>query len=199
MALTDVVNVNLLNEVVNELSGMLSGGGFIDINIPPNFPLGIKLFETFAVYTARVDAIAAVASAGGDLLDAAVSTHRLHHQVRSGPLRAFVRSVDDIHNIDATEPIVRMFSTASLASEIDTAIQWIDGYDPNDHLLVRVLFLPSYHLHAMWLINQAAHTSEVYVLTASKHLGIAPGTLMPSSQLLQILAAKSPVSGVIRP
>jgi hypothetical protein len=201
MALPDPVAKSHLDRVASDIGGLL-GTDPIYINThmpaPDGAPSELEIGDTFAVFTIPGDGLADAANAGLDLLDVAVPTNYLHHQVIRGNRAAYARSLDEAHAVP-DKPALHVFTVSPLAVEIERAANDIDEHDPDDAIVIRMLEVPSFKLRALWLVERGANTSRVHILTASKSLDLAPHDVIPSTELLRRLAVARPISGVIRP
>jgi hypothetical protein len=72
----------------------------------------------------------------------------------------------------ATDWSVDGIFQSELAQEFDEAIGWIDNNFPGENFLVRLLVIPAYQVHALWLINEDdPKDQQIVVIDAPKEYG----------------------------
>ena len=142
--LPEDVLMGIASNIAEHLSGLK--------NISSSSPSVIELGETFEVWMLGKDKIM---DQGNDVRSLAHNTHHLYHQLfLDGKPEGFARSKQS-----GTDPDKWEFASlflAPLAGEIDKAISWVDDNFKTDSQVV-LLSVPTYFLHALWLMNDTDH------------------------------------------
>lgn len=161
----------------------------MDISLlsPPTIELG----ETFEVWMLGRDKIM---GRGKEIRSMAQNTARLYHQIfLGGKPGAFARSKQNTTEPDQWQ--VAAVFLSPLAENIDKAIAWVDNNVQNDPLVV-LLDVPSYFLHALWLMDN----SNDFFLLASfppQYNDFQYSRLYNSQDFLNLLRRRNPIIGRI--
>jgi hypothetical protein len=157
------------------------------------------LDETFAIYMLEEDKIPEAIKAGTSLVELVRNTGRFHHQVRTdsqptGYARTEVQ--------DGTPEICGLF-VSDLARAFESAMEWLLQFekDHDDYVqtrpLVRVLVVPSYHVHAFWLFHERSGRSDVVVIDAPPEMkGLEGERLLSSEEFIKAFEDVLPKSGL---
>lgn len=148
----------------------------------------LELGEAFELWMLPLDAIRA---ANASVREAAFSTGRWHHQVYvNGEARAFARSRRNPGAPGGWELVALMQS--SLPQGVDRGVEWLDVRAPDAAPGgVRLLSVPTYHLHALWLAAGAA--DRFLVVDAPRYYrAFRPERLYDDQELLQALRSEKP-------
>lgn len=61
---------------------------------------------------------------------------------------------------------------SKLAQKFDQAIGWIDENISDDNILVRLLIIPAYQIHALWLLDESdTNNQQIVVIDAPQEYG----------------------------
>lgn len=154
----------------------------------------VELCETFEMWKLGAKALASGAQSGSDLAQLARPTRNLHHQIKhDGEAKSFASSAGDSKN-----RTLAGWTISPLAKKIDQAVRWIDhqveiGGDP----LVRLLVVPSYHVHAFWLVGEAGSEDRAVVIDApAQYKGLPRMKLLTSREFLAALVSERQAIGI---
>jgi hypothetical protein len=159
------------------------------------------LDETFAIYMLDEDKIADATQSERGLVRIVRNTNRFHHQIGTdGTPTGYARSETQA---DGTTIICGVF-VSDLARAFDSAIKWLLQFerDNPDYVqtkpLVRVLVVPSYQVHAFWLLHEGDGTSDFIVIDAPPEIkGLEGERLLSSAAFFGAFAGVSSRSGLI--
>jgi hypothetical protein len=156
----------------------------------------VRIAETFEVWTLGLDTIVYATQKGIDIARVACPSCHFHHQLLlEGEPRAFARSHREITSCLAQWLIDGVF-VSGLAAHIDEAIGFLDQRDSSDRL-VRLLVVPSYQLHALWLIGKEATAGIVVADAPPEFTVFGSQTFLSSKEFLQDLSLLTPCLGVL--
>ena len=150
----------------------------------------LELTESFGVWTLGVDA---VTKPNIDLAQLARQTGQWQHQIKiDGKPEVFARSMPLGPN--SADWSVRALSKSHIAERIDEAIAWVDSNVQSDPL-VRLLFVPAWHLHALWLVeDEKSHILVVDMPWSFTKLQY--GKLYIAKEFLETLAQEQHIIGI---
>jgi len=221
MAHTDTFDLADLQSVAEQVgerlpsiapvSGPEPGSG--DIQADPIPGAAPELSETFALCILGQDAIEAPAPGGAPaqgLEERVIQTDQRHHQIRmGGQAAAFARSTaanssptvlkdsngnNFVNPPGAGGPEVMALFTSELAEQIDRGVDWIDQNVAGDPL-VRLLVVPAYYVHALWLTEDGR--DQVLVVDRPDSLtALNYQTLYDGADFLTLLAQHGPIQGL---
>ena len=225
MAHADKVSRGALASLAAEIGELLDGGELGDAGAKEGVrevargaseraPASAELVETFAVWTLDARSLAPAArgaakksgakksGAGGPTLRSlARATGRWHHQLKiGGRATAFARTSGSRLELDRVT--LRGLFVSPLAQKIDDAIKWIDEHESEAgggarDPVVRLLVVPSRHLHAFWLFDEREGTSEVFVFDPPPRPGgVRGGVLLGEREFLESVRRVRPVRGL---
>lgn len=166
-------------------------------------PGPVELRESFALWALGLDAIRYGAAQNLPIARLARPLGRHHHQITAGGQAfAFARSTVAAGKPDRAR-LAELF-VSPLAPQIDKAIDWIDQRAPGDPL-VRMLAVPAFYLHAMWLIYPDAKSRVLIADVAGAAWGSFSNILnglgaeqfYEDRAFLRALAKAAPASGVL--
>ena len=149
----------------------------------------VALDETLAVWALGADAIGRDAP----LAELAVGVSRWHHQVTfDGKALAFVRS--SVKGSSTNDATVEEIYSSDIAGAIATGLSWVEE-NIKTNALVRLLIIPAYFIHSLWLHNDKDSVIVVDRPAAAANLK----TLHPYDEddFLQILRTFSRVEGIV--
>jgi hypothetical protein len=206
MAHTDGISQAALQRVAANLSTFLSdvddNGQFalaFDQDGSPSLAApALELGESLPLYTLKTSAIQSFTHEPKDLLELVTHGDQWHHQVRvGGKDKAFAISrLADMNRGDAS---VEQVTTSALAEKIHSAIDRIEKENGGEtDVLVRLLRVPSSRIYALWLIDEAAHRSRVFIIdNGLSSLPLEEGQMLDSSEFLGILSRSRTRKGII--
>jgi hypothetical protein len=114
-----------------------------------------QLAESFAICAVGADQ---VANPPDDLAALVQPSGMWHHQIRSSDGSTHMaRSKQAGFGSDEME-LQQVFESA-IAAKIDRAIAWVDRHVPDDGIIVRLLVIPAYYLHALVLIRKNKYSA----------------------------------------
>lgn len=183
----DTISNETLEHLASEIGAFLSAWG------PKAFELGPpELAESISLWMLGA---AEIADAQAGLSQTAKKTGRWHHQLLfGGQALAFARSMPLGDGQDPASWRVLEAFESPMAGAINTALEWVVeniGGDP----LVRLLVVPAYQVHALWLIVDGS--AELYIVDCPQTFAsMAVGTLMSEQEFLQALLVESPIVGI---
>jgi len=155
-----------------------------------------KLGESFEIFLLGAGDIAAAAQPGGGLANVIRRTSHWHHQIiANGKALGFARSTEP--SSTQSEWSVQKLFASNLASEIATAVDRIDRERPEDDAEARLVFVPSYHLHAFLL--ESPRGSEVLVVDSHySESGLEAGQFYAETEFLKRLSGVPRIRGLVR-
>jgi hypothetical protein len=116
-------------------------------DLPLKFRKGRKLTEHFECwYLLNCEPV----EAGVRLMSLAKKSGLMHHQIRSGA-HAVQYAISRESNNSTDDRMVHAVFTSTLAQKIDRGIRWLDAQSGVEECPVHLLFVPSRHIHALWL------------------------------------------------
>lgn len=148
----------------------------------------------FSVWTITRPGILKGAEAGSDIGEVARRTGRLHHQMILQNELGYARSAETPADAPANAPALLEFSTSPLADRVGDAYAWVQAHAPDDPL-VRLLEIPSYQTHALWLWHEETESSDgAVIVSAPEFIGFRRYAILSSSEFLRTLARAEPVA-----
>lgn len=190
---------DMLQDSLAEQIGQLLGCLYDDRDPPPGLA---ELRETFDLWMLELDMLTYGAAQKLRLDALTRRLDRYHHQITiSGNAVAFARSTVTTRQ-PARARLEELF-VSPLAQKIDRAIDWIDE-EATGEPLVRLLVVPAFYLHAMWLVYPDRESSVLVVDAAGLPPTAFPAFLngLRAEQLhgddafLRALAGTAPAIGV---
>ena len=147
------------------------------------------LDETLSVWTLASDDLSETSS----ILELAIRLPRWHHQVViDGVASAFARSaVSDLGPDDIS--VVEIYSS-EIATKIASGLAWAEE---NSHALVRLLILPGYMVHALWL-HDNADEAVLIVDRPDSFENLALMHAYPEREFFELLRRLPNIEGVTR-
>jgi hypothetical protein len=156
----------------------------------------LRLAETLEIWTVILDK-AKVESI--DISQVAVSTGRLHHQLRvNGKATAFARTAYKAGEVQESNSDIFLseLSVSRVAENIDHALHWIEQ-NVNEDLFVRLLIIPGYYIHALWMLDEYDSTNKVLIVDAPpEYKTLKLYHLYDSSEFLELLLREHHSPGV---
>jgi hypothetical protein len=128
------------------------------------------------------------------LAQLAQRTGHWHHQIReNGSLLHFALSAP--HGPESEDWTLLAVFSSPVAARLATAIAWADGNPPDDFedLKVRLLIVPAYQIHALWLTGDAKDRIVIADMPALRALKYE--TSYSGREFLEALSQETPVSG----
>jgi hypothetical protein len=191
MAHTDPISEECLNVLAADI------GKHIGSVIPSsNHPHRIQMAENLRVCLLTAEEVTSAASTGKDLRMVAQETNRFHHQIRFDERAvAYARSIQTTTPQGGLAWSVREVAVTHLAENIDTALLFVEPRLLEESTLVRLLVVPAYRVHALWLINQS-HRDQVVLADTPSHSGLRAFEIMESTEFLAALSKENQVVGI---
>jgi hypothetical protein len=192
MAHTDPISDQCLNVLAADI------GQHIGSALPPsNRPQQIQLAENLRVCFLTAEEVTSAANTGKDLRMVAQETNRFHHQIRfDSRAVAYARSVQTTTPQGKLTWSVREFAVAPLAEDIEQALLIAEPRLLEESTLVRLLAVPAYGVHALWLINQRHRDQVVLVDTPSRFRWLTAFQIVESPEFLAALSKETQVVGI---
>lgn len=186
MAHFDPIPRDVLESIAGKLSERLSP----EAGAARAAGIGVEIAETLAVWQLGLDA---TTKTGQDISDLAINTGYWHHQIRHGPTASeFARSTP--LGPAPNDWQVEETSTSPLANKVQSGIDWIDQ-NVHDDPTVRLLVIPSYYIHALWLTINGS--SRVLIIDKPDQYKLLDyNRLYTSNEFLDILAQESHAKGL---
>jgi hypothetical protein len=138
-----------------------------------------------------------VAESSNDLSFLAKPTGEWHLQVRSEDIPiAYARSSPI--GFAPNDWLVDGVFQSDLAQKIDETMAWIDTNFEDENILVRLLVVPAYLLHAFWLIDQdePSHQKVVIIDAPDEYMFHKPPEIYTPQQFLDTLRSVRHVEGI---
>ncbi|HEX2202957.1 MAG TPA: hypothetical protein VHG91_06655 [Longimicrobium sp.] len=156
--------------------------------VPP-----VEVAESLPVWTLHADRLSARTTAGG-LEELVEDTGSWHHQIRrGGRTDAFARS-EASREKGGGWGVTHLFGGSPVAAGIDAAVSTVDGRAEGDPR-VRLLVVPAFHLHALWLSDEGG--DRVVVADAPPQYGrIARNVEYDAREFLDLLARERQIVGL---
>lgn len=156
--------------------------------------------ETFAVWMIDYDDLMVYSDKNASAYEMPKPIDRWHHQVRrGGKVTGYARSTSPTPDAGALRQLVG----SQLAGSIDAAISLLDEFERTDPALaegdwlVRLLVVPSYQIHAFWVVNEASRESKVLLIDAPARIeGVCRRVLVSLESFAELLRHTRPATGL---
>lgn len=182
---TDPISSDALKKIAQEIGLRVSETGLETLTANGTLELTASM-EVWGL------GLSALAEANKSLESLVFRTGSWHHQIsHSGVAKEFARTEP---GATADGWTVQDLTTSPIAAQIDAALDWVDRNVRTDPR-VRLLVVPAYYLHALWL--QDAGQDQILIADRpDQYRQILYENLYPSTDFVQLLAGLPPVSGL---
>jgi hypothetical protein len=186
MASAEALPQEVLEAVAQQIGERLSGASQQALSSGE----GLEIAESFPIWAMG---LAATVDPGVDLGRSAYPTGYWHHQIRHGA-RAIEFAKSRSTGPRAEDWRVEEIVTSPIAEKIDSAVRWLDD-NVRDDGLVRLLVVPAYFIHALWIESPGG--SRILLVDRPDSLSaLAYNHLYPARDFFQLLARQQHVVGV---
>lgn len=152
-----------------------------------------ELRESFRIWSVAIDDLVGAAR----LTDVAEPTGYWHHQVYLGDIPAHFAHSRPLGGEGGWQVV--MVGDEALASKVGTGVAWIDAHVTSGDPLVRLFWLPSYRLTALWIIDEGTDSSRLLVVDAPKEYSFREDRLYRESEFVDRLLRTNPSNGILDP
>lgn len=152
-----------------------------------------ELRESFRIWSVAIDDLVGASR----LTDVAEPTGYWHHQIYLGDVPAHFAHSRPLGG-EAGWQVV-MVGDEALASKVGTGVAWIDEHVTSGDPLVRLFWLPSYQLTALWIIDEGTDSSRLLVVDAPKEYLFREDRLYRESEFVDRLLRTNPSNGILDP
>lgn len=204
----DAVNTSALEQVADDIGELIASPAslFLDTSFSDETAASAEspsheMTENFAVWVINYDELMQSADEKVSAITIPKPTNRWHHQIRKGgKVTGYARSAGSAADALA----LRQLFDSEIASNIDNAITLLDeleGANPlfqESEWVVRLLVVPTYQVHAFWLVSENSEHSLLLLIDGPSQLdGLSRRELISLESFVALLRQLQPATGLI--